>query len=45
MSALYEVEHLCLMVYEMSDTVSAKKQLLALRVQQNEMQKSNRLSR
>ncbi len=43
-SASGEVEHVCMMVYDMTDAATAKKQLLALQVQQNEMQHTNRLS-
>lgn len=37
MSATGVVEHICMMVYDMTDAAAAKKQLLALQVQRNEM--------
>jgi len=36
-SATGEVENVCMMIYDMTDAASAKKQLLALQVSQNEM--------
>lgn len=36
-SATGAVEHVCMMVYDMTDAAAAKKQLLALQVQQSEM--------
>lgn len=36
-SATGQVEHVCMMIYDMTDAASAKKQLLALQVTQNEM--------
>lgn len=44
-SATGKVDNVCMMVYDMTDAASAKKQLLALQVSQNEMQeRSKRLS-
>lgn len=37
-SATGAVDHVCMMVYDMTDAAAAKKQLLALQVQQHEMQ-------
>jgi len=36
-SATGAVDHVCMMVYDMTDAASAKKQLLALQVEQSEM--------
>jgi PAS domain-containing protein len=36
-SATGTVDHVCMMVYDMTDAASAKKQLLALQVEQSEM--------
>lgn len=36
-SATGKVEHVCMMIYDMTDAASAKKQLLSLQVTQNEM--------
>jgi hypothetical protein len=36
-SATGAVDHICMMVYDMTDAAAAKKQLLALQVQHNEM--------
>jgi PAS domain-containing protein len=36
-SATGTVDHICMMVYDMTDAAAAKKQLLALQVQQHEM--------
>ncbi|MBF7074840.1 PAS domain-containing protein [Glaciecola sp. MH2013] len=36
-SATGAVDHICMMVYDMTDAAAAKKQLLALQVQQHEM--------
>lgn len=36
-SATGSVDHVCMMVYDMTDAASAKKQLLSLQVTQNEM--------
>jgi len=36
-SATGTVEHVCMMIYDMTDAASAKKQLLSLQVSQNEM--------
>jgi PAS domain-containing protein len=44
-SATGEVDHVCMMIYDMTDAASAKKQLLALQVKQNEMQQNNPLSK
>ena len=41
-SATGAVDHICMMVYDMTDAASAKKQLLALQVQQSESQQSNK---
>lgn len=37
-SATGAVDHICMMIYDMTDAAAAKKQLLALQVQQSEMQ-------
>jgi PAS domain-containing protein len=37
-SATGTVDHVCMMIYDMTDAASAKKQLLSLQVTQNEMQ-------
>jgi hypothetical protein len=37
LSATGAVDHICMMVYDMTDAAAAKKQLLALQVQHNEM--------
>lgn len=37
-SATGSVDHVCMMIYDMTDAASAKKQLLSLQVTQNEMQ-------
>jgi hypothetical protein len=36
-SATGTVDHICMMVYDMTDAAAAKKQLLALQVEQSEM--------
>lgn len=36
-SATGQVDHVCMMIYDMTDAASAKKQLLSLQVTQNEM--------
>jgi len=36
-SASGQVEHVCMMIYDMTDAASAKKQLLSLQVTQNEL--------
>jgi PAS domain-containing protein len=40
-SATGQVDNLCMMIYDMTDAASAKKQLLALQVSQNEMNERN----
>jgi hypothetical protein len=45
-SATGKVDNICMMIYDMTDAASAKKQLLSLQVSQNEMQeRSKRISR
>jgi PAS domain-containing protein len=41
-SATGQVEHVCMMIYDMTDAASAKKQLLSLQVSQNEMNERNK---
>ena len=41
-SATGQVEHVCMMIYDMTDAASAKKQLLSLQVTQNEMNERNK---
>jgi PAS domain-containing protein len=40
-SATGSVDHVCMMIYDMTDAASAKKQLLSLQVTQNEMKERN----
>lgn len=39
-SATGQVDHVCMMIYDMTDAASAKKQLLALQVEQSEMKQA-----
>jgi hypothetical protein len=41
-SATGAVENICMMIYDMTDAASAKKQLMALQVSQNEMSERNK---
>jgi hypothetical protein len=39
-SATGQVDHVCMMIYDMTDAASAKKQLLALQVEHSEMKQA-----
>ncbi|MFC4701941.1 PAS domain-containing protein [Glaciecola siphonariae] len=44
-SATGAVEHVCMMIYDMTDAASAKKQLLSLQVKEAELQEQSDLSK